>query len=119
MEDKLLTATEIITRLQNSPLMVTIGTVGGTAVEATLHEAKLTFHHRLDAFARPTRQEALALLTTLSDCYAALCESSAVFQEFVGDRTFEAELYVFSGQMDFTVATLDDHGITWHVNLDE
>jgi hypothetical protein len=30
-----------------------------------------------------------------------------------------AELYVFSGQMDFAVATLADNGITWHVKLDE
>lgn len=82
-------------------------------------EARVTFYHRLDAFSRPTRQEALSVLSRLRDCYAALCESSAVFREFVGDRMFAAELYVFSGQMDFAVATLADSGITWHVKLDE
>lgn len=118
-EDKSLSGEEIIKLLQSTQFMVMLGTVDGIDVEATINKAKVTFYHRLDAFSRPTRQEALSVLSRLSDCYAALCESSAVFREFVGDRTFEAELYVFSGQMDFTVATMADSGITWHVALDD
>ena len=117
MKDKRLSGEEIIKLLQSTQFMVTLGTVDGIDVEATMTEAKVTFYHRLDAFSRPTRQEALSILSRLSDYFAALCESSAVFREFVGDRTFAAELYVFSGQMDFSVATLADSGITWHVTL--
>lgn len=119
MKDKRLSGEEIIKLLQSTQVMVTLGTVDGIDVEATMTEAKVTFYHRLDAFSRPTRQEALSVLSRLSDYYAALCESSAVFREFVGDRMFEAELYVFSGQMDFAVATMDTEGVTWHVKLDE
>jgi hypothetical protein len=119
MENKLFAVEEIIKKLQSSSFMVMLGTVDGIDVEATMNEAKVTFHYRLDAFHRPTRQEALAILTRLHDCFAGLCRSSAVFREFVGDRKFEAELYVFSGQMDFTVATMDARGVTWRVALDD
>ncbi len=110
---------EIIKTLQSRALMVTLGTVDGIDVAATMNEAEVTFYHRLDAFFRPARQEALSILSRLSECYAALCRSSAVFREFVGDRKFAAVLYVFSGQMDFTVATMDTKGVTWQVKLDE
>ncbi len=119
MKEDRLSAEEIINKLQTSAYMVTIGTVDGIGLEATLNEAKVVFHHRLNAFSRPTRQEALSVLSQLSDCFAELYRSSAPFRKFVGGRKFEVELYVFSGQMDFTVATMDDKGLTWHVNLDD
>ncbi|MBK8900917.1 MAG: hypothetical protein IPM53_07035 [Anaerolineaceae bacterium] len=84
-----------------------------------MNEVKVVFHHRLSAFARPTRQEALAILSRLSDYYVELYRSSASFREFVGSRQFEAELYVLSGQMDFTVATMGENGLSWHVDLDD
>lgn len=111
------TPEEIIKQLESSRLMVTVGTVDGTDVEATIDDEKVMFHHRLDAFSRPSKQQALAILTKLNAYYAELYESSELFRTFVGGRHFEAELYVFSGHMDFSVATMDKNGVQWHVGL--
>jgi hypothetical protein len=37
----------------------------------------------------------------------------------VGSRRFSAELYIFSGQMDFSVATMDEFGVKWDVDLNK
>jgi hypothetical protein len=109
----------VIKRLESSVFMVTLGTLEGIEVEATIDDEKLMFHHRLDAFARPSKQQALAILAKLNAYYAELHESSERFRIFIGSRRFEAELYVFSGQMDFSVATMSKNGILWHVDLDD
>ena len=109
----------VIKRLESAVFMVTLGTVEGIEVEATIDDEKLMFHHRLDAFARPSKPQALAILTKLNAYYAELHESSELFRAFIGSRRFAAELYVFSGQMDFSVATLDQNGVQWHVDLNK
>jgi hypothetical protein len=119
MENIKPTPEEIIKHLESSTQMVTVGTVDGIHVEATINDEKLMFHHRLDAFARPSKQQALAMLTNLKAYYAELYESSELFRAFIGRRNFAAELYVFSGQMDFSVATMSKNGISWHVELED
>ncbi|MAT96612.1 MAG: hypothetical protein CL608_05665 [Anaerolineaceae bacterium] len=93
--------------------------VDGIQVEATIDEAKLVFRYRLDAFSRPSKQQAVALLAKLNAYYTELHNTSEQFRTFIGSRQFTAELYVFSGHMDFSVATMDQNGVQWHVNLNE
>ena len=38
---------------------------------------------------------------------------------FLEGKTFVAELIIFSGHMDFKVASWENGNITWHTNLEE
>jgi hypothetical protein len=111
------TPEEIVKHLESSTQMVTVGTIDGIPVEATIDDEKLMFYHRLDAFLRPSKQQALAMLAKLNAYCAELYNTSEMFRTFIGRRRFAAELYVFSGQMDFSVATMDKNGVQWHVDL--
>lgn len=108
---------EIIHRLEAATHLIPIAVVDNLHIEATINDEKLVFYHRLDAFRTPSKQEAAALLAKLNAYYLELYQASEMFRRFLGARDFVAELYVFSGQMDFSVATMDHSGITWHVNL--
>lgn len=119
MADIKQSAAAIIKELSAADRTVAVGVVDGIDVEAAIDKEKLVFQHRLDAFSRPTKQEALEILTRLNDYINELYHASEAFREFVGNRRFAAELCVYSGQMDFTVATMDKQGVQWHVNLDE
>lgn len=119
MEGKKPSPEEIVKKLLSAGQLVPLGVIDGIFVEGASKEDEVIFYHRLDAFSRPTQQEAHALLLRLKDFYTKLHHASPHFREFVADRQFRAELYVFSGQMDFTVATLDAHRVIWHVDLEE
>jgi hypothetical protein len=119
MENTKPTPEEIIKQLESSKQMVPIGTVDGLLIEATIDDENLIFHHRLDAFSRPSQQQALATLTKLNTYYEALRSTSERFRMLVDSRRFSAELYIFSGQMDFSVATMDEVGVKWHVDLNK
>jgi hypothetical protein len=63
---------------------------------------------------RPSKPEAFAMLLEIQQTLRLLKNSYPPLAEYLKDITFVYELYVFSGQMDFTVATMTEQGdVDW------
>lgn len=89
------------------------------AVRAHFLDNIFYLEHNIGGMQRPTKAEASVLLEGLVDYYHALCEDSTDLASFLEGKRFVAELIVFSGQMDFKVASLEMGRIAWHTKLDE
>ncbi|HAP43625.1 MAG TPA: hypothetical protein DD477_10025 [Spirochaetaceae bacterium] len=111
-------AAAAVADLPGSPYFVTLEPYEGLRVEAVLAEGSLRFCHNLGGFHCPSRAEAVAQLAALRAYYQRLQAASDEFRALAAGRRFSAELYVFSGQMDFPVATQTEAGTVWQVALD-
>jgi hypothetical protein len=93
-------------------------TPSGMFVDATMSDATIFFCHNLSTRA-PTRAEALAIFAELKLWMEQLREASEAFDALCAPRGAWWELYVLSGQMDFTVAEWDGQGeVVWRSALD-
>lgn len=88
------------------------------AVRADFSNETLYFEHNIGGMKRPTKAEASVLLEGLVHYYQELCQDSLDLAAFLEGKGFVAELIVFSGQMDFKVASWEQGTITWHTELD-
>jgi hypothetical protein len=112
------TGEKIIADLTDAAYMIGIGTYQNLNIEATVDDRRIAFHHNLGGFNVPTREQATEKIRVLQEYYHKLRDASAAFRAFSDGRIFEAELYVFSGQMDFPIAVSRDDCITWKTELE-
>jgi hypothetical protein len=75
--------------------------------------------HNIGGMKAPSKAEVSVLLDGLVNYYQELCQGSIDLATFLEDKVFVAELIVFSGQMDFKVASWKSGQITWHTKLEE
>lgn len=118
MENYKAAAEKLVADLKNSSNIVAAGpTINGTYFGAYRNAQGIVFMDNLGSSPIP-KSEAVERLNSFLLYYEKLCATSETWCEFMIGKTFKAELIVLSGQMDFTVATLENGEITWHVNLD-
>jgi hypothetical protein len=91
--------------------------INNHAVRAHFSKETLYFEHNIGGVKRPTKAESSVLLEGLVDYYQELCEDSNDLTTFLEGKSFVAELVVFSGQMDFKVASWKEGAITWDTEL--
>ena len=112
-------AQALLRNLQTERYEVWVGTLAGVRICASSTDDSLTYSHNLGGSDRPTRAQAVALLQLMGNMHRELVAADEAFRQFVAGKRFRAELIVFSGQMDFRVATLGaDGAITWLVELE-
>lgn len=92
--------------------------INNHAVRAHFSKETLYFEHNIGGIKRPTKAEASVLLEGLADYYQELCEDSNDLTTSLEGKSFVAELVVFSGHMDFKIASLKDGVITWDTELE-
>lgn len=93
--------------------------INNHAVRADFSNERFSLEHNIGGMKRPTKREASILLEGLVTHYQELCQSSIELATFLEDKAFVAELIIFSGHMDFKVASWENDNITWHTNLEE
>lgn len=98
---------------------VYLNRINNHAVRAYFPKETLYFEHNIGGMKRPTKTEASLLLEGLVNYYEALCQDSIDLSTFLEGKNFVAVLVIFSGQMDFKVASWEKGMITWHTELDE
>jgi hypothetical protein len=111
-------ASEIIKLLNDSEYMVHIADYRGLRIEATANNSEITFYHNLGGFNVPSKKEAEMMISTIEEFFHQLYYNAMEFRSFVAGRMLVIELYVFSGQMDFSVARYKNHKIEWIQKLD-
>lgn len=113
-------AQALLRNLQTQRYEVWVGTWAEIRICASRTDDSLTYAHNLGGSDRPTRAQAVALLQLMGDVHRELVTADEAFRQFAAGKRFSAELIVFSGQMDFRVATFGAVGaITWLVELEE
>ena len=118
MENYKAAAEKLIADLTSSSYIVAAGpTINNLYFGAYRNAACIVFMDNLGSSPIP-KIEAEERLNSFVFYYEKLIAESEAWREFMLEKTFRAELVVFSGQMDFTVAILENGAITWHVNLD-
>jgi len=95
-----------------------LGLYKGLGLEVFRNESEFQFLIKLRADQKPSRAEAENYIAELRKLYAELLEEFADFRSLVEGKSFGLELYVFSGQMDFTVARADQNEIEWLYSLE-
>jgi hypothetical protein len=111
-------AQALLCNLQTQRYEVWVGTLAGAHISASSTDDSITYSHNLGGSGRPTQARALALLELMGEVHRRLVAADEAFRQFVAGKRFSAELIVFSGQMDFRVATLGaDGAVTWLVDL--
>jgi len=110
-------ATQLIKELESTPYFVSGGQAEGLSVMAYQNSNQITFSHNLGGSHVPTKTEATEMLHKLTKHYQALREASTNLVDYLGDKSFVAEVIVFSGQMDFPVCKMVNEEITWFSNL--
>lgn len=89
------------------------------AVRASFSNETFYLEHNIGGMKRPTKAEASVLLEGLVNYYDELCQESIDLKTCLEGKGFVAVLVVFSGQMDFKVASWEKEIITWHTELEE
>lgn len=112
-------AQALLHNLQTQHYEVWVGTWAGVRICSSSTDNSLTYAHNLGGSNRPTPAQAVALLQLLDDVHRQLVAADEGFRQFAATKRFSAELVVFSGQMDFRVATLGaDGAVSWLVQLE-
>jgi hypothetical protein len=119
MQDHSLTAAQLLEDLAASSYMVGAGqTRAGDPLYAVRRSDRLTIGYNLGGDVA-TRAQVITLLHQMRDHAAALAGASAAFAAYIAARPLVFEVCVFSGHMDFTVASWDGRGeIEWSVTLE-
>jgi hypothetical protein len=94
------------------------GFEGDFLIEARLEEGEIRLSVNLGGSYKPTRPEAEVLLQALEQRVHRLSAGSESFSAAVSGLTVVAELYVFSGPMDFPVAERAGGQTRWFVDLE-
>mgnify|MGYP000055551658 CR=1 FL=1 len=89
------------------------------AVQAYFSKETLYFEHNIGGMKRPSKTEATTLLEGLVNYYEELRLDSTDLITVLEDKNFVAVLVVFSGQMDFRVASWESGNITWQTKLED
>ena len=93
--------------------------INNHAIRANFLKGTLYLEHNIGGMRRPTKAKASVLLEGLVQYYQELCQDSSDLAAFLEDKSFVAELVVFSGEMDFKIASWQNGDITWHTELEE
>ena len=108
-----------VLQYEESTRSIYLNRINNHAVRANLLEGTFYLEHNIGGMKAPSKAEASVLLEGLVAYYQDLCEGSIDLAVFLEDKVFVAELIVFSGQMDFKVASWKKGIITWHTKLEE
>jgi hypothetical protein len=108
----------LVASLEASSYAVNAGAAQGLALEAYREGALVVLSHNLGSSRKPSRLEAAGMLESILRYGASLAAKSAAFGAYLGGKALVAELYVFSGHMDFKVARLHDGRLEFYVELE-
>jgi hypothetical protein len=108
-----------LTIISNAPssTFISIGYYQAVSVDVLVEAQSISFQSNVGGMKRPSKEEAKGLFEKLAQLHTELL-SLPDYSKFVADKSFSAVLYVFSGQMDFRVATFDGKQIQWEVELE-
>ena len=100
------------------PLSCYLGTIGDLRVEARVNEHDLLIGANLGSGPRPTRAQVMEMLLSMERFYHEITLHVPEFATFVSGYEIGYEIFVFSGPMDFTVATRRNGRVSWETELD-
>lgn len=109
---------EIVKKLESSSYQVHCIGINNNLLAAYMDAKTIQFSCNVGGHYKPTKAAATEILLELKANFDLLYEHSPTFREYVGDRSFLALIEVFSGHMDFRVASLKDGQYDFYVTLD-
>lgn len=98
-----------------SEYMISLARYKNIHIEGCIRDGTLVLYHNLGSSKVPGKSDVINLIQNISEFKDQLKESGLL--KLINCTEIEIEIYVFSGQMDFVVATEKNGEIEWITDL--